>query len=176
MSLEKLPGRVAAQPEGVRVPSEGAPVKSISIVTPCYNEEANVEELYERVRAVVAALGRYRYEHIFIDNHSSDRTVEIIRRIAAADRNVKVIVNARNFGHIRSPIHALYQATGDAVIGIVADLQDPPEMIADLVREWEKWLFDGALRQEVERRKSGNVPHPQDVLPADLAPFRDRDV
>ncbi len=113
-------------------------MKSISILTPCFNEEDNVEELYLRVRAVIADLGRYRYEHVFIDNHSADRTVEILKRIAAADTNVKVIVNARNFGHIRSPMHALYQTTGDAVIGIVADLQDPPEMITDLVREWEK--------------------------------------
>jgi len=113
-------------------------VKSISIVTPCFNEEGNVEELYTRVRAAIAGLGRYRYEHIFIDNHSSDRTVEVLKRLAAADSNVKVIVNARNFGHIRSPIHALYQSTGDAVIGLVADLQDPPEMIPELVREWEK--------------------------------------
>jgi glycosyltransferase involved in cell wall biosynthesis len=112
-------------------------VKTISIVTPCYNEEQNVEELYNRVRAVIASLGRYRYEHIFIDNHSSDRTVEILKRIAASDTNVRVIVNARNFGHVRSPMHALYQASGDAIIGIVADLQDPPEMIAQFVTEWE---------------------------------------
>jgi glycosyltransferase involved in cell wall biosynthesis len=63
--------------------------------------------------------------------------VEILKQIAASDTNVKVIVNARNFGHVRSPMHALYQTTGDAVIGIVADLQDPPEMIAEFVREWE---------------------------------------
>jgi glycosyltransferase involved in cell wall biosynthesis len=112
-------------------------MKAISIMTPCFNEEANVEELYTRVRKVMAAVGRYRYEHIFIDNCSSDRTVEVLKRIAAADTNVKVIVNARNFGHVRSPMHALYQATGDAVIGIVADLQDPPEMIAEFIREWE---------------------------------------
>jgi len=112
-------------------------VKTISIVTPCYNEEANVEELYHRVRAVMVGLARYRYEHIFIDNHSSDRTVEILKRIAASDTNVKVIVNARNFGHVRSPMHALYQAAGDAIVGIVADLQDPPEMIAQFVAEWE---------------------------------------
>jgi polyisoprenyl-phosphate glycosyltransferase len=112
-------------------------VKSISIVTPCYDEEANVEELYNRVRAVMIGLSRYRYEHIFIDNHSTDRTVEILKRIAASDTNVKVIVNARNFGHVRSPMHALYQASGDAIIGIVADLQDPPEMIAQFVAEWE---------------------------------------
>jgi glycosyltransferase involved in cell wall biosynthesis len=112
-------------------------LKTITIITPCYNEEGNVEEVYRRTRAVMAGLGRYRYEHIFIDNNSRDRTVAILRTIASHDRNVKVIVNARNFGHIRSPMHAIYQACGDAVIGIVADLQDPPEMIADLVREWE---------------------------------------
>jgi glycosyltransferase involved in cell wall biosynthesis len=113
------------------------PVKTISIVTACFNEEGNVQELYERVRNVMAHIGRYRYEHIFIDNNSTDRTVEVLKEIAAADSNIKLIVNSRNFGHIRSPIHALYQATGDAVIGIVADLQDPPELIADFVREWE---------------------------------------
>jgi len=113
-------------------------VKSISILTPCFNEEANVEEVYRRVRAVMAGLGRYRYEHLFIDNCSTDRTVEILKRIAADDANVKIIVNARNFGHIRSPMHALHQTRGDAVIGIVADMQDPPELIPDLVREWEK--------------------------------------
>ena len=129
-------------------------MKSISIITPCYNEEGNVEELYRRVRAVMADLGRYRYEHIFIDNHSADRTVEILKGIAAVDSNVKVIVNARNFGHIRSPMHALYQTTGDAVIGIVADLQDPPEMIADLVREWEK----GVSMVLCIKRTSGENP------------------
>src|SRR5579863_752311 len=113
-------------------------MKSITIVTQCFNEEDNVREVYERVRAVMGAIGRYRYEHIFIDNASRDRTVPILKEIAAADRNVKIIVNARNFGHIRSPMHALCQATGDALIGVVADLQDPPELIPDLLREWEK--------------------------------------
>ena len=113
-------------------------MKSITILTACFNEEDNVEELYRRVRAVMAGLGRYRYEHLFIDNHSTDRTVEILKRIAASDTNIKLIVNARNFGHIRSPMHALHQASGDAVIGIVADLQDPPELIPEFIREWEK--------------------------------------
>lgn len=112
-------------------------MKSISIVTPCYNEEGNVEELYLRVRGVISSLARYNYEHIFIDNASTDNTVPILKRLAAADPNIKIIVNARNFGHIRSPMHAFHQARGDAVINIVADLQDPPELIADLVREWE---------------------------------------
>jgi polyisoprenyl-phosphate glycosyltransferase len=112
-------------------------VKSISIVTPCYNEAGNVAEVYRRVRNTVASLSGYRYEHIFIDNSSTDGTVAVLKHLAAADPNVKIIVNARNFGHIRSPFHAICQARGDAVITIVADLQDPPEMIADLVREWE---------------------------------------
>lgn len=112
--------------------------KVISIVTPCYNEEENAEEIYNRVREVMARLGHYRYEHIFIDNASRDNTVAIIKRIASRDRNVKLIVNARNFGHVRSPFHAFLQAQGDAVIGIVADLQDPPELIPEMIEKWEE--------------------------------------
>ena len=115
--------------------------KTISIVTACYNEEENVLNLYNQVREVMAGIGRYEYEHIFIDNSSRDNTVAILKAIAAQDKNVKIIVNARNFGHIRSPIHALFQARGDAVISIVADLQDPPQMIADMVREWENGAY-----------------------------------
>jgi glycosyltransferase involved in cell wall biosynthesis len=110
-------------------------------MTPCYNEQDNVRNLYNQVREVMLSIGKYRYEHIFIDNSSKDATVAILREIAAEDPNVKIIVNARNFGHIRSPIHALFQARGDAVIGIVADLQDPPPMIADLIREWENGAY-----------------------------------
>lgn len=113
-------------------------MRTISILTPCYNEEQNVEELYNRVRAQVLNLGRYRYEHIFIDNSSKDNTVAVLKRIAARDHNVKVIVNARNFGHVRSPMHAFLQTRGDAVIGIVADLQDPPELISEMIAKWEE--------------------------------------
>ncbi len=112
--------------------------KTLTVLTPCYNEEANVLELYLRVRAAIAAAGNYHYEHIFIDNASTDNTLNELKSIAARDRNVKVIRNTRNFGHIRSPMHAFYQARGDAVIGIVADLQDPPEMIVDLIHKWEE--------------------------------------
>ncbi|MGD0972729.1 MAG: glycosyltransferase family 2 protein [Candidatus Korobacteraceae bacterium] len=112
-------------------------MKTISIITPCYNEELNVREVYERVRAAIASLGNYRYEHIFIDNASQDNTVGVLKAIAAVDRNVKVLCNTRNFGPVRSPMHALHQATGDVVIGIVADMQDPPEMIVEMVRHWE---------------------------------------
>jgi glycosyltransferase involved in cell wall biosynthesis len=112
-------------------------MKTISIVTPCFNEELNVRELYVRVRAAVATLGNYRYEHIFIDNASTDNTWGMLKVLAATDKNVKAIRNTRNFGHIRSPMHAFHQATGDLVIGMAADLQDPPEMIVDMVRHWE---------------------------------------
>jgi glycosyltransferase involved in cell wall biosynthesis len=113
-------------------------MKTISIITPCYNEEGNVHEVYLRVRAAVAAAGNYRYEHIFIDNGSRDNTLNELKSIAAEDRNVKIIRNTRNFGSIRSPMHALYQASGDVVIGIVADLQDPPELIVEFIRRWEE--------------------------------------
>jgi glycosyltransferase involved in cell wall biosynthesis len=112
-------------------------MKTLSIVNPCFNEAGNVRELYQRVRAVMNRLGSYRYEHIFIDNSSTDGTVAILRELAAADKNVKVIVNTRNFGHIRSPFHAMQQARGDAVISLCSDLQDPPELIEEMVRHWE---------------------------------------
>src|SRR5580658_10396595 len=112
--------------------------KTLTILTPCYNEEENVREVYLQVRAAVAAAGNYRYEHLFIDNASTDNTLNELKELAAQDKNVMVIRNTRNFGHIRSPHHALFQASGDAVIGIVADLQDPPEMIVDLIRKWEQ--------------------------------------
>jgi glycosyltransferase involved in cell wall biosynthesis len=112
--------------------------KTISVVTPCFNEEGNVHEVYERVRSLFLKLGRYRYEHIFIDNASRDSTFSILSEIAASDPNVKVIRNARNFGHVRSPMHALFQASGDAVIILMSDLQDPPEVLAELIEQWEK--------------------------------------
>jgi glycosyltransferase involved in cell wall biosynthesis len=115
--------------------------KTISIVTGCYNEEENVLNLYNQVRQVMVGIGKYEYEHIFIDNSSKDNTVAILKSIAAQDRNVKIIVNSRNFGHVRSPTHAFFQARGDAVISLVADLQDPPQMIADMVREWENGAY-----------------------------------
>ncbi|KRE75416.1 glycosyltransferase family 2 protein [Paenibacillus sp. Soil750] len=113
-------------------------MKNISIVTPCYNEEENVEELYRQVKLCMDQLPNYSYEHIFIDNASKDSTVAILKKIASKDLKVKIIVNARNFGHIRSPYHALLQASGEAVILLVADLQDPPTMIKDFIGKWEE--------------------------------------
>jgi glycosyltransferase involved in cell wall biosynthesis len=113
--------------------------KLISIVSYCYNEEENVTEIYEQVKVIFAEqLNDYVYEHIFIDNASTDQTVELLKDIAKKDKNLKIIVNARNFGHIRSPMHGLMQARGDVVITLVADLQDPPEMLVDFVRGYEE--------------------------------------
>jgi polyisoprenyl-phosphate glycosyltransferase len=113
-------------------------LKTVSIVTHAYNEEDNIEALYLRIREIMQAYPHYAYEHIFIDNHSTDSTAAILKRIAAADQHVKVIVNARNFGHIRSPIHALMQARGDAVIGIASDFQEPPDLIPEMLAAWEE--------------------------------------
>ena len=113
-------------------------MKLISVVTPCYNEEENVGELYLAIKDIFSSINQYSYEHIFIDNCSSDKTQDILKQIAAKDKNVKVIINSRNFGHIRSPFHALLQAKGDAVILIVSDFQDPPQLITDFIKKWEE--------------------------------------
>ncbi len=112
--------------------------KFISVLTACYNEEENVAELIKAVAKVFETLPQFDYEHVFIDNASGDRTVEILREMAKSDKHVKVIVNARNFGHIRSPFHGLIQCKGDAVISLVADFQDPPQLIADFLKKWEE--------------------------------------
>jgi glycosyltransferase involved in cell wall biosynthesis len=113
-------------------------MKLISIVTPCYNEEQNVEELRAQIVQVMSEMPEYEFEHIYIDNASTDGTVPILRRLAAADPRVKVILNARNFGHIRSPFHGILQARGDAVICMSSDLQDPPIMIKEFIKRWEE--------------------------------------
>lgn len=114
-----------------------ANIKLISIVTPCYNEEDNIQELYERISAVMAEQP-YDYEHICIDNSSTDGTVKIIKELALRDKRLKLIVNARNFGHIRSPYHGILQSSGDACVLIASDLQDPPEMIPEFIKKWEQ--------------------------------------
>jgi len=112
-------------------------VKRISIISPTFNEEENVEELYRQVTAVTGTLAQYEWEFVFIDNASTDRTRELLRKLAAADPRVKVIFNTRNFGQIRSPSYAMLQATGDAVITMVSDLQDPPTLIPEFLEKWE---------------------------------------
>lgn len=115
-------------------------MKTITIVTPCYNEEDNIEEVWRQAKAVMEGIEGIAYEHLFIDNCSTDATPSLLRKLAAADPRVKVILNARNFGHIRSPYHGLMQAQGVAAILLVADLQDPPELMREFVQHWR----DGA--------------------------------
>jgi glycosyltransferase involved in cell wall biosynthesis len=114
-------------------------MKKISIITPCFNEEQNVEQCYEQLRDVMnVKLPHYKYEHIFADNSSSDNTVKILRGIASRDKRVKVIVNSRNVGPFRNMWNAMKSATGDAVVPLLpADLQDPPELIPEFVIRWE---------------------------------------
>jgi glycosyltransferase involved in cell wall biosynthesis len=112
--------------------------KSISIVTPCYNEQDNVELLYTQVKEIFDGLENYEYEHIFIDNDSQDKTLSLLENMARKDLRVKIIVNARNFGFVRSLYHGLLQGTGDAVVLIFADLQDPPALIIDFLQRWEQ--------------------------------------
>lgn len=112
-------------------------MSKISIVTPCFNEAENVEELCQRIRKTMESLD-LEYEHIFIDNASVDDTVKILKSLASTDKRIKIIVNTRNFGHIRSPFYGLLQGSGDAVIVMASDLQDPPEMISEFINKWEE--------------------------------------
>ena len=113
-------------------------MKLISVVTPCFNEQDNINEIYQAVKYEFSTLNDYRYEHVFIDNASTDNTVLMLKTLAATDKNVKVILNSRNFGSVRSPMHGILQAKGDAVIYMAADFQDPPPMIPDLIKKWEE--------------------------------------
>lgn len=128
-------------------------MKTISIVTPCFNEQDNIERCYAAVRDLFGGpLKGYRREHIFADNASTDATPELLRKLAA-DPHVKVVLNARNFGPFRSNFNALRYATGDAVVVfLAADLQDPPEMIPTFVKHWENGIevVAGARAQRQE--------------------------
>ena len=111
--------------------------KLISVVMGCYNEAENVKQACNEVRQVFEQLPQYDYEHIFIDNASEDGTVEILKELAKADPHIKIIVNNRNFGHIRSGYYGLLQARGAAIISLVSDLQDPPSLISEFLCKWE---------------------------------------
>lgn len=112
--------------------------KLVSLVLPTYNEIDNIDQLYRRICVVTEQLSQYEFEFLFIDNASTDGTIETLRQLASIDRRVKVIINTRNFGHIRSPYWGLMQAGGDAVIYLASDLQDPPELIPQLLEKWER--------------------------------------
>ena len=115
-------------------------MKTVTLLTPTFNEIENVEELLRRVWAAIEPLKAKGtgFEYIFIDNDSTDGTQELLRKLAAADPRIKVILNMRNFGHLHSPYHGLLQTGGDATILLVADLQDPPEMIPKFIEKWEE--------------------------------------
>lgn len=110
--------------------------KLISIVTPCFNEEQNIEKLCFEVEKIFKNL-KYKYEHIVIDNKSTDKTRNILKSLVQKNKNLKVILNSKNFGHIRSPYYAMLQTSGDAVILLSADFQDPIELIPDLIDKWK---------------------------------------
>ena len=112
--------------------------KLISIVTPTYNEEDNIEELYSRIKFAIGAINTYDFEILVIDNCSTDSTVAKLREIASNDKNFRVILNTRNFGHIRSPYYGIMQSRGVATIYLASDLQDPPEFIPAFITEWER--------------------------------------
>lgn len=129
-------------------------MKLISVVSPCFNEEENVELLYEKLKDIFSGLKEYNYEHIFIDNASTDNTVNILKKIAKRDKSLKIIINSRNFGQIRSPFYGLLQANGDAVILLVSDFQDPPELIKDFILKWEEGekIVVGVKKQSKESK------------------------
>lgn len=113
-------------------------MKRVSIVTPCYQESGNVADLAQRIRQIMSDLPGYEYEHVYIDNGSTDGTREILRVLAKEDPRVKVIMNTRNFGHIRSGYHAVLQVSGDVVVCLASDFQDPPELIPEFLSHWSR--------------------------------------
>lgn len=113
-------------------------MKKISILIPCYNEEDNVKPISEAIVEILTTkLSKYDYELIFIDNCSKDQTRPILREMCANNPKIKAIFNAKNFGQFNSPYHGMLQATGDCLIAMVCDFQDPVEMIPKFVEEWE---------------------------------------
>ncbi len=109
----------------------------ISIITPTYNEKDNIEKLCNEIKAEMSKIN-LDYEHIIIDNNSTDGTIEKIKDLAKSDKNLKIIINLKNYGHIRSPFYGLLQSTGDASILMASDFQDPIELIPKYIDEWKK--------------------------------------
>jgi glycosyltransferase involved in cell wall biosynthesis len=121
--------------------------KKISFVSGCYNEADNLEEVVRRVFAVAERFPQYVFEYLIIDNKSTDGSADLLRRLAAAETRIKVILNVRNFGHIRSPYYGMLQARGDAIIYLASDLQDPPEIMAEFIPKWEEgWKVVAAIK------------------------------
>lgn len=129
-------------------------MRKISIVTPTYNEEQNIIDLYGRIKDAISRIENYIFEIIIIDNASTDNTRTLLRGLAKEDKSVKLIFNTRNFGHIRSPYWGIIQAHGDAVIYLASDLQDPPEHINRFIGEWEKgWKVVLATKEKSQTNR-----------------------
>ena len=109
----------------------------ISIITPTYNEVENIEKLYLEIKNQFVKIS-CNYEHIIIDNYSNDGTIDKIKKLASTDKNLKIIINSKNYGHIRSPFYGLLQSSGDASILMASDFQDPVELIPEYIEKWKK--------------------------------------
>jgi glycosyltransferase involved in cell wall biosynthesis len=128
--------------------------RHVGVVLPCYNEEGNIDELYQRLVKVFESLSQYTFEMLFIDNASTDGTMAKIKALIERDSRVKLVVNARNFGHIRSPFHGLMESGGNCAILMCTDLQDPPELIPKFLAAWQ----DGASIVVGQKRSSEESP------------------
>ena len=113
-------------------------MKKISVVIPMYQEEQVVEECYKRIQSIFENIKDYDYEIICVNDGSNDKTLEILEQLASKDNKLKIISFARNFGHQMAVTAGIKHITGDAVIIIDADLQDPPEIIPEMIKLWEK--------------------------------------
>lgn len=114
-------------------------MKKISVTIPCWSEEKSVRQMYDRLTKIfMEQLSTYDYEIIFVDDYSPDNTREEIRKLCNKDRHVKAVFNARNFGFSRNVFASLLYGTGDATFMLFGDLQDPPELLPQMVAEWEK--------------------------------------
>lgn len=133
-------------------------MNSISIITPCYNEVGNVELLYKQIKAIMADVTDIEYELIFIDNASTDGTVAVLRRLAAKDEQVKVILNMRNFGPIRSPYYGLLQCQSEAAILIASDLQDPPLLLPRFIKKWREG-YKVVMGVKIQSEESSFIYH-----------------
>lgn len=112
--------------------------QTLTVIVPCFNEEGNVNEIYGQVEKVLSGVDNLEWKIQFIDNASEDLTVEKIRELARRDFRVSAIINSRNFGHLRSPYHALLEAKSDAMVIMAADLQDPPDLLPEFIAKWRE--------------------------------------
>ena len=122
-------------------------MKKITIIVPSYNEEEALPYLYERLNTMMNNLNQYEFEVLFINDGSKDKTLELIKEMRNKDNRISYVNFSRNFGKETAMIAGLDYATGDAVIFIDADLQDPPELIPELIKYWEEGYDDVYARR-----------------------------